>query len=126
MIKLTAVTDTVYVRANLGDMQVFTCKEIRPILLPGKPNDRCGPMRERERLHKAGILTARVTRRTIRPTRTGRSMRSCWVSCARPLVSTSKSRNMWLIGTPLDNALAVLALGVFFLLLASVAYGRAE
>lgn len=33
---------------------------------------------------------------------------------------------MWLIDTPLDNALAVLALGVFLLLLARVAYGPAE
>lgn len=60
MIKLTAVTDTVHVRANLGDMRFFTGKEIGQILLPG---------------------------------------------------------------TPIDNALAVLALGVFLLPLARVAYG---
>jgi hypothetical protein len=33
---------------------------------------------------------------------------------------------MWLIGTLFDYALAVLALGIFFLLLARVAYGSAE
>jgi len=38
----------------------------------------------------------------------------------------SEARNMWIIGTPLDNALAMLVLGVFFLLLARVAYGPAE
>jgi hypothetical protein len=33
---------------------------------------------------------------------------------------------MWLIGTLFDHALVVLALGMFFLLLARVAYGSAE
>ena len=35
-------------------------------------------------------------------------------------------RTMWIIGSPLDNALAVLALGIVCLLLARVAYGPAE
>lgn len=33
---------------------------------------------------------------------------------------------MWLIASPLDNVLAVLALGLVCLLLARVAYGPAE
>ena len=35
-------------------------------------------------------------------------------------------RNMWIIGSPLDNTLAVLAFGIVCLLLARVAYGPAE
>lgn len=33
---------------------------------------------------------------------------------------------MWIIGSPLDNGLVVLALGIVCLLLARVAYGPAE
>ena len=33
---------------------------------------------------------------------------------------------MWLLGTPLDNAPTLLAIGTFLLLLALVAYGPAE
>lgn len=33
---------------------------------------------------------------------------------------------MWIIGTPLDNALTLMVLGAFLLLLARLAYGPAE